>query len=316
MEIPNPIRFSIITPVFNGELWITETVNSVLRMTNAHQTEYIVVNDGSSDSTKEILEGFENKITLINQENQGEAAAINHAFAMASGEYVLVVSADDPMISPDLLFEASKIMDFDERIVCTYPNWQVIDHTGDVLRSIEVQEFSMDILLGENICIVGPGGVFRLKTAQEILGRDVSLVFTSDYEFWLRLAQKGSFKKMPFLGAQWRQHENSTSIRFRGREMAVERVLVIERYIDRYPVQINLAKKALSFAYYNSALLSYFDKTIPAKRQLGRALKIRPKSILDFNLSVMLYILLAPFSRIVLRILGKFHLFTVRVSRD
>jgi glycosyltransferase involved in cell wall biosynthesis len=303
-------KFTIITPVYNGEMWIEETIGSVLEHCEGLDYEYIVINDGSSDNTLKLLSQFSKRIVVLDQKNQGEANSVNNGLRIAQGEYVLVVSADDPMRSPKLLIAAREILDQDSSVVCVYPSWSVIDANTRVLRNIDVDEFSQHILIGQHKCIVGPGGVFRLETALAIGGRRPNLKFTSDYDFWLRLSQQGNFKRIPGYLAYWREHESSTSIALRGVAMADERIRVIQEFLaENNHLPIELKRMAISSAYYQAALLVYFDPNIPSKKFFFRAVYFFPKNITSFDRKVMFYILLVPFSATLLRSLKRLGFF-------
>lgn len=86
---------SIIVPAFNAEKYIAQTLDSVLAQT--HQAiEVVVVNDGSTDRTTEIATSYEDpRIRIVEQENQGQSAAINRGVEMSHGEFIKIVDADD-----------------------------------------------------------------------------------------------------------------------------------------------------------------------------------------------------------------------------
>lgn len=85
---------SVIIPCFNAERWIAAAVDSVLSHHEA-SIEVVVVNDGSSDSSREILAGFGQRIRVIDQENAGVSAARNAGIAAATGDYLRFLDADD-----------------------------------------------------------------------------------------------------------------------------------------------------------------------------------------------------------------------------
>lgn len=88
---------SIVTPCYNGERYIAETIESVLGQTYAHW-EMIVVDDGSSDRTAQIAEGYaqrDGRIRLLRQRNAGTASARNAALREAKGRYICLLDADD-----------------------------------------------------------------------------------------------------------------------------------------------------------------------------------------------------------------------------
>lgn len=88
------VRFSILLPVYNRENYIRQAVDSVLNQ-SFRDFELLVVDDGSTDSTPEILKSYGNKLTLIHQKNQGPEIARNAAAAIGQGEYLVYLDSDD-----------------------------------------------------------------------------------------------------------------------------------------------------------------------------------------------------------------------------
>ncbi|SFI28875.1 MULTISPECIES: glycosyltransferase [unclassified Bacillus (in: firmicutes)] len=91
------IKVSVIIPVYNAGKYITQCVESLLNQT-LQQCEFIFINDGSTDNSREVIERYkelDNRIILINQENQGVSIARNKGLCLATGEYVGFVDADD-----------------------------------------------------------------------------------------------------------------------------------------------------------------------------------------------------------------------------
>ena len=89
------IYFSLIIPTYNNAGTIIKTINKLLEL-DYDNYELIVVNDGSSDNTKEVLAGFtDNKLRVINQENQGVSAARNAGIKSAKGHYIIFIDDDD-----------------------------------------------------------------------------------------------------------------------------------------------------------------------------------------------------------------------------
>jgi glycosyltransferase involved in cell wall biosynthesis len=91
------IKVSVIIPVYNAEKYLAGCIESLLRQT-LKECEFIFVNDGSRDSSREILEEYkksDSRMILINQENQGVSIARNNGIKIASGDYLGFVDADD-----------------------------------------------------------------------------------------------------------------------------------------------------------------------------------------------------------------------------
>ena len=88
-------KISVILPVFNGEKYIAKAIESVLNQ-SFDDFELIIVNDGSTDNTSNIISQFtDSRIKIINQINQGPGAARNNAFKIIKGDYVMYLDADD-----------------------------------------------------------------------------------------------------------------------------------------------------------------------------------------------------------------------------
>jgi len=91
---------SIIIPIFNGELYIKETIESIL-IQEYDQIEIIVIDDGSTDGSAKIIKKFP-KIKYIYQENSGPVKARNKALLLATGEFITFIDADDVYINNSL----------------------------------------------------------------------------------------------------------------------------------------------------------------------------------------------------------------------
>jgi len=298
--------FSIITPVYDGADFIAETVDSVLNVAKGSSFEYLVVDDGSVDDTPKILDGYGSKITVIRQENLGQSAAISNAISQAVGEYLLIVNADDPLITGDLLSDAKQILDKDPSVVATYPDWQMIDKSGKIIETVLVKDFSIEELVGKFNCLIGPGGIFRAVAAKQIGGWSTNYKFVPDYEFWLRLVDYGKFQHIPKVQATWRTHEQSISIGSRSAEMAAERIRVISDYVVRHPeLPQYLKRMAVANSQYRAAVLSYFDTSIKGRKLMINSIKLYPRVLIEKDARVVLFLLLLPISRQITRIMNR-----------
>ena len=91
---------SILIPAYNSEEWIAYTMRSAIAQT-WERKEIIVVDDGSSDRTAEVARRFASKeVSIVSVENQGAAAARNHALKLSQGDYIQWLDADD-LLAPD-----------------------------------------------------------------------------------------------------------------------------------------------------------------------------------------------------------------------
>lgn len=104
-------RISVIMPAYNAEKYIEESVGSVLSQ-NYPNFELIIVNDGSTDRTLEVLAQFTDpRIRVFSQENKGQSIAMNFGIRQSSGEFIKFLDADDLINSDHLLSQYNAIKD-------------------------------------------------------------------------------------------------------------------------------------------------------------------------------------------------------------
>ena len=186
------ISVSVITAAYNAEKYIAESIDSVLKQSQSN-FEIIVVDDGSTDSTAQIVDSFiskEPRITLIRQKNAGVSAARNAGFANSSGKYIAYLDSDD-VWKPnhlDLLlsrFEADKNFgivhgdceEINEQSLKTDIHYH--GHEGYLLNNI---------LMGGK-WINGPSGSLVSREAVKAVGGfDTDLSNGEDLDFFIRIA--------------------------------------------------------------------------------------------------------------------------------
>ncbi len=287
---------SIITPVFNGEKFLEETINSVLNAKIDYPFEYIVIDDGSTDSSLELIKGYGNQIRYYTHTNIGEAGTVNRGLNYANGQFIMVLSADDPMLDGALVKKSVDLLISDKKIVAVYPDWRIINDDGKLIKTNLLPEYSDKELIGKSNCLPGPGVIFRKATALEIGGRNSKWKYVSDFDFWLRLSRKGRIVHLPGVLAQWRANERSTSLSHRNSRMATERINVIEDFLSKNHVPKQLERMARGNAYYLGARLSFFDSTINGRRLMIQAIKSRRGIPEQCNLLELIFLLFYPFS--------------------
>ena len=127
----NKIEFSVVIPLYNKEQEIKNTINSVLNQTYKAD-EIIVVNDGSTDNSLDVIQGFKGKIKIINQINQGETASRNRGIKEAKNEYMCFIDADD--LWEDMFLDeiVSLIKDYPKAVFYSTSH-KIIDEKGDII---------------------------------------------------------------------------------------------------------------------------------------------------------------------------------------
>lgn len=289
-------KITIITTVFNGEDYLESTIQSVLNCVSGIDFEYIVINDGSTDRTSEILNKYSNQLKIIDQKNIGESASVTKGFELAKADFVMVLSADDPLFTDQIFKNVFELFEQDQNLVAVYPDWNLIDSDGNVIRKIYVPDYSDKLLIGRFRTLPGPGVIIRKKAALMIGGRRSKWVYVGDYDFWLRLSRIGELRHRPQILAQWREHPGSTSVSKKNLQMANERIAVIEEFLKEFNVSDRLRRMALGNAYYMAARLCYFDSHVPGRRWFLQSIKFRKGMPEESNLLHALFLVTFPLS--------------------
>jgi glycosyltransferase involved in cell wall biosynthesis len=231
--VPTAPIASIIIPAYNGEKTIAETIESVLNQT-LKNIEIIVVNDGSTDKTSEVVRQFSDpRLRLIEQENAGVAAARNHGAAVSQGRYLTFIDADD-LWTPEKVEDQVRALEMnpDAGAVYSWIDW--VDEEGNYIRDggfIDTEYNTYLQILLIDIVQSGSNAMIRRDAYFDLGGYEGSLHPAEDWDFWLRLAESYEFICVPKLQVHYRQVRGSASTN----ALRMERVslAIINRERDR-----------------------------------------------------------------------------------
>jgi GT2 family glycosyltransferase/glycosyltransferase involved in cell wall biosynthesis len=221
---------SIIIPTFNRPAMLAVTLATLTRQSLA-ATEIIVVDDGSSDAktVRNVARSFEPMVRLIRTPNRGEAAAVNCGLRAARGEFVGTLS-DDDAYAPDLLETAVSVLSSNPGAICSYPDWDIVNESGQLVERHRLPDFDRSMMLTAHWCLPGPGAVVRRSIVERIGGRDGSFRYVSDFDMWLRAGALGDFVHIPRSQGIWRLHQKSATVSASRRRMAHERIRLLQKF--------------------------------------------------------------------------------------
>lgn len=232
-------KISVVIPVYNGEKYIAETIQSLLDQTKK-ANEIIVVNDGSTDKTKDVLENFSKESNLIFHhfsENKGVAFTRNYGVSLSQGDWILFMDADD-LAEPNLLeqyFNKLNESDSDDWVLI-HSAYQQIDEKGSLLKGVHrfKQVHSQDILgyqlLRNHVYLSGT--LVKKDSFIKSSGFNLSLTHSEDWDLWLRLAAIGGYGYVDIPLFKVRRHGNNTSANIKGMLEGERKVL--EQYDVEY----------------------------------------------------------------------------------
>ncbi len=176
---------SVIIPCFNNEETIIETIESITKQEYSSY-EIIIVNDGSTDKSADIVSNFikinnSNNITLINQINSGPSKSRNNGADKATGKYLLFLDADD-LIAPSYIKKCIDYLEQNQNINIVYSNAAFI---GARKGNWNLPEFKLPNYLVENCIFIS--AVIRKEVFDKVGKFDENLHFLEDWELWIKI---------------------------------------------------------------------------------------------------------------------------------
>ncbi len=221
---------SIVVPAYNHAGFLEQALESVLAQTHS-AVELIVLDDGSTDTTREILERYGDRFHWETQANIGQAATLNKGWSMASGDLLGYLSADD-YLHPDAARNAAQCLQRHADAVLAYPDFAQVDDKSRTLRTVRAPEFSYEDMVLKGVCPPGPGAFFRRSAFEKAGGWNAALRRIPDFEYWLRLGLAGRFQRIPQVLAYYRVHAGAQSFSVVDEARAEEVVAAIDALLD------------------------------------------------------------------------------------
>jgi len=229
MSAPESPLVSIITPCFNAEKFITETIESVLAQ-DYPLIEYIVMDAGSTDGTLDVLKTYGDRLRWISQPDRGAADAINRGFGLSKGEIFTYLNADDVYLAGAV---STAVNAFQGDVVYGGAYW--IDEAGTHLGPYPVRDFDPELLARECF-ICQPASFIRREAFENVGGMDPDLNLTFDYELWMRMAKTYDLRRIDGTLALSRMHRTNKSL---GQRAGVfrETFRILRRHYGYVPFQ-------------------------------------------------------------------------------
>lgn len=234
---------TVIIPAYNCATYVAEAIDSVLAQ-DYETRELIVVNDGSTDDTLEVLRSYGNQIRVLDQKNGGPAAARNAGLSAARGDYIAFLDGDDVWIQGKLAAQV-RHLDANPDVGTVFTNWHIWhrDADGSFRRPAEIESQQVsDEIDADNSgwlynrllfdCWLLTSTVMMRRSMVTSIGDfDLSLWNGEDYDYWIRASRLGKITKLASVGALYRILPQSVSRRPRETDYEYE---VISRALGRW----------------------------------------------------------------------------------
>lgn len=211
MTVPN---ISVVLPVYNGEKYLGKAIESILGQTYA-DFEFIIINDGSKDTTPEIIQRYaekDSRIVVIHQENAGLVATLNRGLSSAKAPFIARMDADDIAL-PDRFKDQIAYMQMHPEIAVLGTSIRFIDENDQPIHDSLYPSDSADVaaeMLRTNP-VAHPTVMMRKSVIDAEGGYNRLFNYAEDYELWLRISEKYSIANLAGIYLLYRQHENKVS---------------------------------------------------------------------------------------------------------
>lgn len=198
------MKVAVIIPTYNRATCVTRAIDSVLAQTVTCD-EIIVVDDGSTDNTDEVLASYGNKITVIKQDNQGVSAARNTGIKAAHGEWIAFLDSDDTWRERKIELQLAAIDMYPEAVLIA-TGWAWEDEPNRCMLSAGICEGGKATLYRQPLELLLrfakngiwlPTWVVRRELITRIGGFDTSFHVAEDNKVMFRLATEGAFAVVP-----------------------------------------------------------------------------------------------------------------------
>lgn len=209
MDMTKPI-ISVVMPVYNGEKYLREAIDSILNQTY-NNFEFIILNDGSTDKTEEIILSYDDTriVYVKNEENLQIVKTLNKGVSLAKGKYIARMDADD-VSQPDRFKKQIQFMEHNPDVgVCG--TW--VKTFGDIETNwdypTEYKELYISLMFYTPIA---HSTVFIRKDILKKYSYKQSYNKAEDYKIWVDISKKIKIVNIPFYLLRYRLHSSQTGV--------------------------------------------------------------------------------------------------------
>lgn len=248
---------SVIIPAYNRAKYIQQAVDSVLGQTYRN-LELIVVDDGSTDRTYELLQAYGDRIQLVHHQdriNRGQSAAINLGLTRANGKYIAILDSDDYWELNKLEVQVA-FLEANPDVGLVYTNGYCVNAEGDRLyayhSSNHVEPNDPNRVLLDCYMALPVNSLVRKAVYDQVGYFEESFRAAQDHDMLLRIAEVAKFAYLPDYLFYYRRHSDSIShkkldVRWRaGFE-------ILQRAQNRYPYKKATIRKRRAVLHYRLA---------------------------------------------------------------
>jgi glycosyltransferase involved in cell wall biosynthesis len=281
---------SVVIPAYNAEGTIKETLQSVQKQTFS-DFEIIVINDGSTDQTLEVINTVQDsRISVFSYSNGGLPVARNRGILQANGEFITFLDADD-LWTPDKLELQLAALQQHPEAGLAYSWTLIMDEKGENFYPGKSFSFEGNVyseLLISNFIASGSNAMLRREAIESVGEFDAELRSCEDWDYWLRVAPHWHFVVVPKPQILYRQSSGAMSSKVD--VMEKYHLLVLERAFAAAPPELQPLKNqslAIEYQFLAQLCLMHNSSTEGAKQachKLQQAVRLYPNLLLNKNI--------------------------------
>lgn len=234
------LKISVVMSVYNGEKYLREAIESILNQT-FRDFEFIIIDDGSTDRSLEIIKEFEqkdNRIKIISRKNKGLIYSLNEGIKLARGEYIARMDADD-ISKINRLEKQIKYMQENDLDICG--SWaEGIDTLGNKIKDLnyspDINKIKTFTLLHNSF--IHSSVMFKKDIFEKVGGYKKFFKHIEDYELWTRIVFKYRAGNIPEALIRYRLHDEQITKK-NGFEMKARGILVRILALSRFVLNFN-----------------------------------------------------------------------------
>ncbi len=272
----NMPKVSVIIPTYNRAKNLIQSIDSVMNQTY-QDLEIIIVDDGSTDNTKEVLSKYDGKVRYFYQENRGVSAARNIGIKESRGEFIAFLDSDDSWLG-NKLEQQMKLFQYDPSVSLQYSYARYLDKANNIefIRPKNVSKSFKDFLY-EDTVLPTSSVVLKKSVLEEVGMFDEGLPGIEDYDLWLRCSRKFKIGFIPETLVL--KNNSSSNLSFNHSKMYIGYIKVCEKLLANLKTEIDsiFIKRRLAKNYYLLAKEQYLSNlSREALKNLLSALKTYP----------------------------------------
>jgi glycosyltransferase involved in cell wall biosynthesis len=253
--IYNNPKVSVLMAVHNGQEFIYESIKSILNQ-NYKNFEIIIINDYSTDDTKEIIEKIKSKkIKIINlKKNCGPYKALDVGLKKISGKYISILDSDD-IIHPNKLKSQVKELEYNQKVGLVATWYKVIDKNNKIIKTFKInsnKDFFNFVFPCQNL-ICNSSVMFRRNVLKKIKFYNKSFFYSNDYHFYLKIFVNYKIIIIKKFYTYYRLHLNQ-----RTQDKKLKSIIYKENLMNLdWAKRNNLINSSNIFLYYKNYLKNY-----------------------------------------------------------